>query len=108
MPRLVHGGDPDRTAGAVTRASSRLDGVDDGLHADHAVREDERVDAVLDLAGAAGRLPPEVRHVVGERGLRLPLRLRDVLTQTYPLGAVNDAMDDLDAGRPRGRGILVP
>jgi NAD+-dependent secondary alcohol dehydrogenase Adh1 len=29
-------------------------------------------------------------------------------TQTYPLDAVNDAMDDLDAGRLRGRGILVP
>ena len=32
----------------------------------------------------------------------------ETLTQTYPLGAVNDAMDDLDADRPRGRGILVP
>ena len=30
-----------------------------------------------------------------------------MLTQTYPLDAVNDAMDDLDAGRLRGRGILV-
>lgn len=29
-------------------------------------------------------------------------------TQTYPLDAVNDAMDDLDAGRLQGRGILVP
>ncbi|HEY5186204.1 MAG TPA: NAD(P)-dependent alcohol dehydrogenase [Actinomycetes bacterium] len=29
-------------------------------------------------------------------------------TQTYPLDAVNEAMDDLDAGRLRGRGILVP
>jgi NAD+-dependent secondary alcohol dehydrogenase Adh1 len=29
-------------------------------------------------------------------------------TQTYPLEAVNDAMDDLEAGRLRGRGILVP
>ena len=29
-------------------------------------------------------------------------------TETYPLDAVNDAMDDLDAGRLRGRGILVP
>jgi NAD+-dependent secondary alcohol dehydrogenase Adh1 len=29
-------------------------------------------------------------------------------TQTYALDAVNDAMDDLDAGRLRGRGILVP
>jgi NAD+-dependent secondary alcohol dehydrogenase Adh1 len=29
-------------------------------------------------------------------------------TRTYPLNAVNDAMDDLDAGRLRGRGILVP
>jgi NAD+-dependent secondary alcohol dehydrogenase Adh1 len=29
-------------------------------------------------------------------------------TQTYPLEAVNDSMDDLDAGRLQGRGILVP
>jgi NAD+-dependent secondary alcohol dehydrogenase Adh1 len=29
-------------------------------------------------------------------------------TTAYPLDAVNDAMDDLDNGRLRGRGILVP
>ena len=29
-------------------------------------------------------------------------------TRTYPLTAVNEAMDDLDAGRLQGRGILVP
>ncbi|MGH8967016.1 MAG: zinc-binding dehydrogenase, partial [Actinomycetes bacterium] len=29
-------------------------------------------------------------------------------TKTYPLGAVDEAMDDLDNGRLRGRGILVP
>jgi NAD+-dependent secondary alcohol dehydrogenase Adh1 len=29
-------------------------------------------------------------------------------TQAYPLDAVNEAMDDLDAGRLQGRGILVP
>jgi NAD+-dependent secondary alcohol dehydrogenase Adh1 len=29
-------------------------------------------------------------------------------TQSYPLDAVNDAMDDLEQGRLRGRGILVP
>ncbi len=29
-------------------------------------------------------------------------------TSTYPLDAVNDAMADLDQGRLRGRGILVP
>jgi NAD+-dependent secondary alcohol dehydrogenase Adh1 len=29
-------------------------------------------------------------------------------TETYPLDAVNDAMDDLDGGRLQGRGILVP
>jgi NAD+-dependent secondary alcohol dehydrogenase Adh1 len=29
-------------------------------------------------------------------------------TTNYPLAAVNEAMDDLDAGRLRGRGILVP
>ncbi|WP_024285154.1 NAD(P)-dependent alcohol dehydrogenase [Cellulomonas sp. KRMCY2] len=32
----------------------------------------------------------------------------EMLTHTYPLDAVNDAMDDLEAGRLRGRGILVP
>ncbi len=32
----------------------------------------------------------------------------EMLTHTYPLDAVNDAMDDLVAGRLRGRGILVP
>ncbi|WP_020522361.1 NAD(P)-dependent alcohol dehydrogenase [Catelliglobosispora koreensis] len=31
-----------------------------------------------------------------------------LLTHQYPLDAVNDAMDDLDAGRLRGRGILIP
>lgn len=31
-----------------------------------------------------------------------------MLTHTYAMDAVNDAMDDLDAGRLRGRGILVP
>jgi NAD+-dependent secondary alcohol dehydrogenase Adh1 len=29
-------------------------------------------------------------------------------TRTYQLGAVNEAMDDLEAGRVRGRAILVP
>ena len=29
-------------------------------------------------------------------------------TATYQLGAVNEAMDDLEGGRLRGRGILVP
>lgn len=29
-------------------------------------------------------------------------------TQTYPLDAVNEAMDDLDGGRLQGRGILIP
>lgn len=29
-------------------------------------------------------------------------------TSTYPLDAVNDAMDDLEAGRLQGRGILLP
>ncbi|MBA3420847.1 MAG: NAD(P)-dependent alcohol dehydrogenase [Thermoleophilaceae bacterium] len=29
-------------------------------------------------------------------------------TSTYPLDAANDAMDDLDAGRLHGRGILIP
>ena len=29
-------------------------------------------------------------------------------TRTYPLTAVNEAIDDLEAGRLQGRGILVP
>ena len=29
-------------------------------------------------------------------------------TRIYPLDAVNDAMDDLDHGKLRGRGIFVP
>jgi NAD+-dependent secondary alcohol dehydrogenase Adh1 len=29
-------------------------------------------------------------------------------TKTYPLDAINDAIDDLDNGRLQGRGILVP
>jgi NAD+-dependent secondary alcohol dehydrogenase Adh1 len=29
-------------------------------------------------------------------------------TKDYPLSAVNEAMDDLEAGRLRGRGILIP
>ena len=29
-------------------------------------------------------------------------------TQTYPLDAANEAMDDLDGGRLQGRGILIP
>jgi NAD+-dependent secondary alcohol dehydrogenase Adh1 len=32
----------------------------------------------------------------------------EMLTRTYPIAAVNDAMDDLEEGRLRGRGILVP
>ncbi|MBA3790674.1 MAG: NAD(P)-dependent alcohol dehydrogenase, partial [Rubrobacter sp.] len=29
-------------------------------------------------------------------------------TSTYPLDAVNDAIQDLNSGNLRGRGILVP
>ncbi|MFC7640385.1 zinc-binding dehydrogenase [Streptosporangium lutulentum] len=29
-------------------------------------------------------------------------------TRTYPLESINEAMDDLESGRLRGRGILVP
>ena len=32
----------------------------------------------------------------------------EMLTRTYPIEAVNEAMDDLEEGRLRGRGILVP
>jgi NAD+-dependent secondary alcohol dehydrogenase Adh1 len=29
-------------------------------------------------------------------------------TTTYPLDAINDAVADLDAGRLKGRGIILP
>lgn len=32
----------------------------------------------------------------------------EMMTRTYPLDAANEAMDDLEQGRLRGRGILVP
>jgi hypothetical protein len=38
----------------------------------------------------------------------LPGRKARVSTTTYPLEAVNDAIEDLRAGRLRGRGTLVP
>jgi hypothetical protein len=61
--------------------SDGLDGVDHGLHADHAVLEDERVDAVLDLAAASGRLSLQVQHIVGEHRFQVPGRLGDVTEQ---------------------------
>jgi NAD+-dependent secondary alcohol dehydrogenase Adh1 len=29
-------------------------------------------------------------------------------TEEYPLGAINEAMSDLDSGRLQGRAILIP
>ena len=46
-------------------------------------------------------LPVELMALAGDGRVRM-------LTQTYPLDAANDAMDDLDSGRLRGRGILTP
>src|SRR5665647_1498000 len=62
-------------------ASGRLDGVVDGLHAAHAVLEDERVDGVLRLAAASGRRPLQVEHVVCEHRLELPGRRREIAEQ---------------------------
>jgi hypothetical protein len=58
-----------------------LDCVDDGLHPDQAVREDEGIDAVLDPVAASDRLPLQVQHVVGEDGLQFPLCLGDLTEQ---------------------------
>jgi NAD+-dependent secondary alcohol dehydrogenase Adh1 len=76
------------------------------------------IETVLDLTD--GRGAEVVLDFVGERGaersynhlaeLKALAQAGKVTlhTQTYPLHAVNDAMDDLDAGRLQGRGILVP
>src|SRR5659263_662462 len=61
-----------------TGPSGGLHVVDDGLDPDHPVLEDEGVDAVLDLAAAAGGLPREVEDVVVEDLVEVPRRVRDV------------------------------
>src|SRR5665647_950127 len=72
---------PSGAAGAPRsrRASVlALQRVPHGLDADQAVAKDERVDAVLHARVGRLRRPLEEQDVVGEHGLELPLRVRDI------------------------------
>ena len=74
-------GDAAQEPASETATSAVLDVVDDRLHADLAVGEDEGVDAVLDLEALAGGRPLEVEDVVGEGGGEAPVGVRDVAEQ---------------------------
>ena len=65
------------------------------------------IDVISTERNVVGNLVGSYNELVELMQLAADGRVR-MLTQTYPLDAVNDAMDDLDAGRLRGRGILVP
>jgi NAD+-dependent secondary alcohol dehydrogenase Adh1 len=58
------------------------------------------INVIGNLVGSYNDLA-ELMTLAGQGKVRLH-------TTTYPLAAVNEAMDDLDNGRLRGRGILVP
>jgi hypothetical protein len=85
-----------------------LHGVDDGLHADLAVLEDEGVDAVVDLVPTALGAPLQVEHVLREHGFEVPLRLRHIgqqLGEHLP-GAVLAAVDLLLHHQDRVVGVV--
>ncbi|HMG30299.1 MAG TPA: alcohol dehydrogenase catalytic domain-containing protein [Jiangellaceae bacterium] len=65
------------------------------------------IDVISTERNVVGNLVGSYNDLVERMALNAAGRVHHV-TQTYPLDAVNDAMDDLDAGRRRGRGILVP
>lgn len=65
------------------------------------------IDVISTERNVVGNLVGSYNELVELMALTAAGRV-DMLTRTYPLDAVNDAMDDLDAGRLRGRGILVP
>lgn len=65
------------------------------------------IDVISTERNVVGNLVGSYNDLVELMALAATGRVQ-MLTQTYPLDAVNDAMDDLDAGRLRGRGILVP
>jgi NAD+-dependent secondary alcohol dehydrogenase Adh1 len=65
------------------------------------------IDVISTERNVIGNLVGSYNDLVELMALAADGRVK-MLTQTYPLDAVNDAMDDLDAGRIRGRGILVP
>lgn len=102
------GGGKPRSNRALTRASvlpwrAPVVGTRNRSEGDH----------VDDLAAAGQvRREPHAGHRVFGNLVELMALAADgrvrMLTQTYPLDAANDAMDDLDSGRLRGRGILIP
>ena len=65
------------------------------------------IDVISTERNVVGNLVGSYNDLVELMALTASGRVQ-MLTQTYPLEAVNDAMDDLDSGRLRGRGILVP
>ncbi len=65
------------------------------------------IDVISTERNVIGNLVGSYNDLVELMSLAADGRVR-MLTHTYPLDAVNEAMDDLDAGRLRGRGILVP
>lgn len=65
------------------------------------------IDVISTERNVVGNLVGSYNDLVELMALAAAERV-EMLTSTYPLDAVNDAMDDLDAGRLRGRGILVP
>ncbi|MGZ4436290.1 MAG: NAD(P)-dependent alcohol dehydrogenase [Nocardioides sp.] len=65
------------------------------------------IDVISTERNVVGNLVGSYNDLVELMALAADGRVQ-MLTHTYPLEAVNDAMDDLEAGRLRGRGILVP
>jgi NAD+-dependent secondary alcohol dehydrogenase Adh1 len=65
------------------------------------------IDVISTERNVIGNLVGSCNDLVELMALAADGRVR-MLTQTYPLDAANDAMDDLDSGRLRGRGILIP
>lgn len=65
------------------------------------------IDVISTERNVIGNLVGSYNDLVELMALAAAGKVR-MLTREYPLDAVNDAMDDLDAGRLRGRGILVP
>ena len=65
------------------------------------------IDVISTERNVVGNLVGRYNELVELMALNAAGRVT-MLTETYPLDAVNDAMDDLDAGRLRGRGILTP
>lgn len=65
------------------------------------------IDVIFGEINVVGNLVGTYNDLVELMALSAQGRVR-LHTQTYPLDAVHDAIADLDGGRLRGRGILVP